>query len=123
VGTVLKNWIWFLICSLLLQIREEPPSYSTSVLQRKESFENPLTGRGGRSFGSHDDEDKSSGNPQSGKALYDFTAGGDDEVMSILLCSEVDRTFTFLCSGALGTIFVVFGDNVIHYLSYSKELL
>ncbi|CAL4938667.1 unnamed protein product [Urochloa decumbens] len=61
-------------------IREEPPSYSTSVLQRKESFENPLAGRGGRSFGSHDDEDKSSGNPQSGKALYDFTAGGDDEL-------------------------------------------
>ncbi|RLN43271.1 uncharacterized protein C2845_PM01G10310 [Panicum miliaceum] len=61
-------------------IREEPPSYSTSVLQRKESFENPLAGRGGRSFGSHEDEDKSSGNPQSGKALYDFTAGGDDEL-------------------------------------------
>lgn len=65
---------------ILLQIREEPPSYSTSVLQRRESFENPLAGRGGRSFGSHEDEDKSSGNPQSGKALYDFTAGGDDEV-------------------------------------------
>ncbi|ONL96340.1 SH3 domain-containing protein [Zea mays] len=61
-------------------IREEPPSYSTSVLQRKESFENPLGGGGGRSFGSHEDEDKSSGNPQSGKALYDFTAGGDDEL-------------------------------------------
>ncbi|KAL6907590.1 hypothetical protein ACP4OV_002629 [Aristida adscensionis] len=61
-------------------IREEPPSYSTSVLQRKESFENPLAGRGGQSFGSHDDEDGSSGNPQFGKALYDFTAGGDDEL-------------------------------------------
>ncbi|XP_062210700.1 uncharacterized protein LOC133912127 [Phragmites australis] len=61
-------------------IREEPPSYSTSVLQRKESFEKPLAGRGGRSFGSHEDEDKSSGNPQFGKALYDFTAGGDDEL-------------------------------------------
>ncbi|KAL5210671.1 hypothetical protein ABZP36_006294 [Zizania latifolia] len=61
-------------------IREEPPSYSTSVQQRHESFENPLAGRGGRSFGSHDDEDRSSGNPQFGKALYDFTAGGDDEL-------------------------------------------
>jgi hypothetical protein len=61
-------------------IREEPPSYSTSVLQKRESFENPLAGRGGRSFGSHEDEDRSSGNPQSGKALYDFTAGGDDEL-------------------------------------------
>ncbi|CAN6284810.1 unnamed protein product [Urochloa humidicola] len=70
-------------------IREEPPSYSTSVLQKKESFENPLAGRGGRSFGSHDDEDKSSGNPQSGKALYDFTAGGDDE-LSLTTGEEVE---------------------------------
>jgi len=70
-------------------IREEPPSYSTSVLQRKESFENPLAGRGGRSFGSHEDEDKSSGNPQSGKALYDFTAGGDDE-LSLTTGEEVE---------------------------------
>ncbi|CAN6295649.1 unnamed protein product [Urochloa humidicola] len=69
-------------------IREEPPSYSTSVLQ-KESFENPLAGRGGRSFGSHDDEDKSSSNPQSGKALYDFTAGGDDE-LSLTTGEEVE---------------------------------
>ncbi|XP_006651241.1 uncharacterized protein LOC102704044 [Oryza brachyantha] len=61
-------------------IREEPPSYSTSVLQKRESFENPVAGRGGRSFGSHEDEDRSSGNPQFGKALYDFTAGGDDEL-------------------------------------------
>uniref|UniRef100_A0A453IFA9 SH3 domain-containing protein n=3 Tax=Triticinae TaxID=1648030 RepID=A0A453IFA9_AEGTS len=63
-------------------IREEPPSYSTSVLQKRESFDNPLAGRGGRSSGSgsHEDVEKSSGNPQSGKALYDFTAGGDDEL-------------------------------------------
>jgi hypothetical protein len=70
-------------------IREEPPSYSTSVLQRRESFQNPLAGRGGRSFGSHEDEDKSSGNPQSGKALYDFTAGGDDE-LSLISGEEVE---------------------------------
>ncbi|OEL16381.1 hypothetical protein BAE44_0022600 [Dichanthelium oligosanthes] len=70
-------------------IREEPPSYSTSVLQRKESFENPLAGRGGRSFGSHEDEAKSSGNPQSGKAMYDFTAGGDDE-LSLTTGEEVE---------------------------------
>ncbi|CAM0872412.1 unnamed protein product [Alopecurus aequalis] len=63
-------------------IREEPPSYSTSVLQKRESFDNPLAGRGSRSSGSHEDTEKSSssGNPQSGKALYDFTAGGDDEL-------------------------------------------
>ncbi|KQK22427.1 uncharacterized protein LOC100843701 [Brachypodium distachyon] len=66
-------------------IREEPPSYTTSVLQKRESFDNPLAGRGGRSSGgrssgSHEDSEKSSGNPHSGKALYDFTAGGDDEL-------------------------------------------
>jgi hypothetical protein len=59
-------------------------------------FKKPL--RGGRSFGSHEEEDKSSGNPQSGKALYDFTAGGDDEVSS-----EFDGTLvvlkSFLCCG------------------------
>ena len=116
VGTIFKIWIWFLIGLLLLQIREEPPSYSTSVLQRKESFENPLAGRGGRSFGSHEDEDKSSGNPQSGKALYDFTAGGGDEVSSILLCSELDGLLvvlkSFLCYVALRIIFGVFGYTV-----------
>lgn len=69
---------------LHVQIREEPPSYSTSVLQRLESFENPLAGRGAQSFGSQDGAD-SSEKPQFGKALYDFTAGGDDEVTPHLL--------------------------------------
>ena len=68
-----------------MQVREEPPSYSSSVLQRFESLENPSAGRGSQSFGSQDDEGPTSGNPQSGKALYDFTAGGDDEVWSQLL--------------------------------------
>jgi len=49
-------------------------------MQRHESFENPLAGNGLHSFGSQDDERASSGNPQHGSALYDFTAGGDDEV-------------------------------------------
>lgn len=48
-------------------------------MQRYESFENPLAG-GSQSFGSQDDGRSSSGNPQFGTALYDFTAGGDDEV-------------------------------------------
>ncbi|KAJ9145637.1 hypothetical protein P3X46_027999 [Hevea brasiliensis] len=61
-------------------IREEPPSYASSVMQRYESFENPLAARGSQSFESEDEERLSSGNPQSGKALYDFTAGGDDEL-------------------------------------------
>ncbi|KAK9167401.1 hypothetical protein Scep_002592 [Stephania cephalantha] len=62
-------------------IREEPPSYASSVIQRFESFENPTAGRGGQSFGSeYEDETASSEAPQFGKALYDFTAGGDDEV-------------------------------------------
>ncbi|XP_065880986.1 uncharacterized protein [Euphorbia lathyris] len=59
------------------QIREEPPSYSSSVTQSYESFENPLAGRDSRSF---DDERVPSANPQSGTALYDFTAGGEDEL-------------------------------------------
>ncbi|KAG1337766.1 hypothetical protein COCNU_04G000720 [Cocos nucifera] len=69
-------------------IREEPPSYSTSVLQRFESFENPLAGRDAQTFGSQDDADGSE-NPQFGKALYDFTAGGDDE-LSLIAGDEVE---------------------------------
>ncbi|OWM90233.1 uncharacterized protein LOC116187487 [Punica granatum] len=60
-------------------IREEPPSYS-SVMKRYDSFENPLAGPGGQSFGSQVEERTSSGNTQLGSALYDFTAGGDDEL-------------------------------------------
>lgn len=59
----------------ILQIREEPPPYSSPDHRRYESFENPLAG------GSFDEGRASSGgNPQFGTALYDFTAGGDDEV-------------------------------------------
>ncbi|PIA30937.1 hypothetical protein AQUCO_05300043v1 [Aquilegia coerulea] len=62
-------------------IREEPPSYEASVMQRFESFENPMAARGAPSFGSQDEEEPtSSENTQFGKALYDFTAGGDDEL-------------------------------------------
>ncbi|KAM0948360.1 putative SH3 domain-containing protein [Dioscorea sansibarensis] len=60
-------------------VREEPSSYSTSVMQRFESFENPLAGFGGQSFNKREDEENT-GNPQFGKALYDFTAGGEDEL-------------------------------------------
>ncbi|CAD6210555.1 unnamed protein product [Miscanthus lutarioriparius] len=67
----------------------KPSSHGATQQTRKESLENPLSGRGGRSFGSHEDEDKSSGNPQSGKALYDFTAGGDDE-LSLITGEEVE---------------------------------
>ncbi|KAK1271939.1 hypothetical protein QJS04_geneDACA007602 [Acorus gramineus] len=55
-------------------IKEEPPSYSAATMQRFESFQNPLAG------GVSQDEEASSENPQFGKALYDFTAGGDDEL-------------------------------------------
>lgn len=68
-----------------VQVREEPPSYSSPNLQRFESFENPLATRGSQSFSSQDDQGPTSENPQSGKALYDFTAGGDDEVLLQLL--------------------------------------
>ncbi|RDX74902.1 hypothetical protein CR513_45287, partial [Mucuna pruriens] len=79
-------------------IREEPPSYSSSVMQRFESFENPLAGNGSHSFGSQDDERVSSGNSQLGSALYDFTAGGDDEMKkpsrpSILTGKFVNRLY------------------------------
>jgi hypothetical protein len=60
-------------------------------MHRNESFENPLAGTGSRSFESQDDERVSSGNPQFGSALYDFTAGGDDEVSSKILSLD------FLC--------------------------
>ncbi|XP_050374207.1 uncharacterized protein LOC126791775 isoform X2 [Argentina anserina] len=68
-------------------IREEPPPYSSPATQRFESFENPLAGS--QSFGSQDDERVSSGNPQHGTALYDFTAGGDDE-LNLTAGEEVD---------------------------------
>ncbi|GAB2276206.1 hypothetical protein Dimus_010941 [Dionaea muscipula] len=61
-------------------IREEPLSYKSPVIQRYESYENPLAAPGSPSLGSHDEERASSGNPRFGTALYDFTAGGDDEL-------------------------------------------
>ncbi|XP_074353707.1 uncharacterized protein LOC141692692 isoform X2 [Apium graveolens] len=61
-------------------ISEEPPPY-TSPVRRFESFENPLAGPGSSSFESSQDEERvSSGIPQHGSALYDFSAGGDDEL-------------------------------------------
>lgn len=65
------------------QIREEPPPYTSPTRDRYESFENPLAGSGGQSFGSGDDDKVSSSGHQTGSALYDFTAGGDDEVGDI----------------------------------------
>ncbi|KAK8501226.1 hypothetical protein V6N13_026927 [Hibiscus sabdariffa] len=68
-------------------IREEPPPYTSP--ERNESFENPLAGHGSHSFQSQDDDRASSGNPQFGTALYDFTAGGDDE-LSLTTGEEVE---------------------------------
>ncbi|CAL5215013.1 unnamed protein product [Lathyrus oleraceus] len=70
-------------------IREEPPPYSSPGMRRNESFENPLAGTESHSFESQDDERSSSGNPQFGSALYDFTAGGDDE-LSLTAGEEVE---------------------------------
>lgn len=61
-------------------------------MQRHESFENPLAGNGLHSFGSQDDERASSGNPQHGSALYDFTAGGDDEVSWFKILTIDEKT-------------------------------
>ncbi|XP_039071869.1 uncharacterized protein LOC120219089 [Hibiscus syriacus] len=59
-------------------IREEPPPYTSP--ERYDSFENSLAGHGSHSFEPRGDDRVSSGNPQFGTALYDFTAGGDDEL-------------------------------------------
>ncbi|XP_074285302.1 uncharacterized protein LOC141610898 [Silene latifolia] len=61
-------------------IREEPPPYESHAFEGDDSFVNPLAGPGSRSFGSQEDDRVSSGNPRPGTALYDFTAGGDDEL-------------------------------------------
>ncbi|XP_022926171.1 uncharacterized protein LOC111433357 isoform X1 [Cucurbita moschata] len=74
--------------SLNSPIREDPLPYSPHDMQRYESFENPLAGRDAQSFGSQEDR-ASSGHPQHGSALYDFTAGGDDE-LSLSAGEEVE---------------------------------
>lgn len=56
-------------------MRDEPPPYSSPVYQRNDSSENSL-GSSSPTL----EERHSSGNPQFGTALYDFTAGGDDEL-------------------------------------------
>ncbi|KAL0734398.1 hypothetical protein Bca4012_010608 [Brassica carinata] len=62
-------------------IREEPPPpYSYSEPQSRESFENPMAGSGSRSYESDDEEPRKSTGTRFGTALYDFTAGGDDEL-------------------------------------------
>jgi len=67
------------------QIREEPPPpYSYSEPQSRESFENPVAGSGSRSYESDDEEPRKSTGTRFGTALYDFTAGGDDEVSLLL---------------------------------------
>ncbi|KAK9027706.1 hypothetical protein V6N11_067529 [Hibiscus sabdariffa] len=65
-------------------IREEPPPYTSP--ERHDSFENPLAGR---SFDSQDEDHMSSGNLKLGTALYDFTAGGDDE-LSLTTGEEIE---------------------------------
>lgn len=57
-------------------------------MQRFESFENPLAA-GSHSFGSQDNDRVSSSNQQFGTALYDFTAGGDDEVICLGCSFEI----------------------------------
>ena len=71
--------------------RDAPPSYESTIMQRFESFENPMAGSGNRSFGSHDmeEEEDRAENPQFDKALYDFTVGGDDE-LNLIAGEEVE---------------------------------
>lgn len=79
-----------------LQIREEPPSYESHAFEKDDSFMNPLAGSASRSFGSQDEERVSSGTPRPGTALYDFTAGGDDEVNPLV---QLVLILNFLPSG------------------------
>ncbi|KAJ4958221.1 hypothetical protein NE237_025332 [Protea cynaroides] len=60
-------------------VREDHSSYTASPLQRYESFENPMASYGTQSFESQEEE-AASEFPKFGKALYDFSAGGDDEL-------------------------------------------
>lgn len=83
--------------SSTLQIREEPPPpYSYSEPQGRESFENPVAASGSRSYESDDEEPRKSTGTRYGTALYDFTAGGDDEVIKhafffLLVCSGKEQ--------------------------------
>ncbi|KAK9055297.1 hypothetical protein SSX86_026379 [Deinandra increscens subsp. villosa] len=69
-------------------IREEPTPYSLPSRKSYESFENPLGGTESE-YGYHDDGRSSSGTIEFGTALYDFTAGGDDE-MSLVTGEELE---------------------------------
>ncbi|KAJ0746481.1 putative SH3 domain-containing protein [Helianthus annuus] len=71
-----------------LDIREEPPPYSSPLRKRYESLENPLAGTESE-YNYNDEGRSSSGNMEFGTALYDFTAGGDDE-MSLVTGEELE---------------------------------
>ncbi|KAJ9548414.1 hypothetical protein OSB04_020957 [Centaurea solstitialis] len=60
-------------------IREEPTPYSSPIRPAYESFMNPLAGAESGYTGV-DDDGSSSVNMEFGTALFDFTAGGDDEL-------------------------------------------
>ncbi|KAJ0788338.1 putative SH3 domain-containing protein [Helianthus annuus] len=70
------------------KIREEPPPYSSPLRKRYESLENPLAGTESE-YNYNDEGRSSSGNMEFGTALYDFTAGGDDE-MSLVTGEELE---------------------------------
>ncbi|KAI3801571.1 hypothetical protein L1987_29679 [Smallanthus sonchifolius] len=70
------------------KIREEPTPYSSPFHKSYESFENPLGGTESE-YSCHDEGRSSSGNIEFGTALYDFTAGGDDE-MSLAIGEELE---------------------------------
>lgn len=68
------------------QIREEPTPYSSPFRKSYELFENPLAGTESE-FNDNDEDQSLSGNIECGTALYDFTAGGNDEVGTLSLIS------------------------------------
>ena len=96
------------------QIREEPPPpYSYSEPQSRESFENPMAGSSSRSYGSDDDEPRKSTGTRFGTALYDFTAGGDDEVSFcfFLIAYTVTLLLEIVCYDS-SVIWVLFQLNL-----------
>ncbi|KAL8191562.1 hypothetical protein R6Q57_028293 [Mikania cordata] len=76
-----------LICNKS-QILEEPTIYS-SPFHKNYKIENPLGGTESEYSYHDEDQSSSSGNIEFGTALYDFTAGGDDE-MSLEIGEELE---------------------------------
>lgn len=101
------------------QIREEPPPpYSYSEPQSRESFENPVAGSGSRSYESDDEEPRKSTGTKFGTALYDFTAGGDDEVSS----GKHQLNDSEICGSVSSIRYYLYGNLVPGKMCYDASI-